>query len=275
MPELKNFFLTGCASGIGKHLSGLIIDAGHSLYATDVNIESLEAHAQKAGWPSERVHTAALDVRDPLAWETVFSEAVAQLGPIDVCMNIAGVLLANWVQEAPSNEVDAQIDINLKGVIYGTQVAARHMTSRGQGHIVNIASLAGVAALPGLSVYVASKHGVRGFSISAGLELRKQGVYVTAVCPDAINTPMANIPQDKDAGAIFYSASRLLTLEEIGKAVMGKILAKKPLAYSTPFSRSFPAHLANLFPSLGLGLMNTILKKGRKGHQKHEEFRND
>lgn len=275
MAQTRNFFLTGCASGIGRHLSGLIVDQGHHLFATDIDIATLDAYVKKAGWPEDRVTTAALDVRDPDAWERVFARAAEVLGPIDVCMNIAGVLLANWAVDAPASEVDAQIDVNLKGVIYGTQVAARHMVPRRSGHIVNIASLAGVASLPGLSVYAASKHGVRGFSISAALELRKSGVYVTAVCPDAIDTPMANIPKENPAGAIYYSGFRLLTVEEIGKAIMGKILAKKPLTYSAPLSRALLAHLANLFPKLGLGVLGLLLRHGEKVHQKHEQVRND
>lgn len=275
MADSRSFFLTGCASGIGKHLSGLLVEDGHRLFATDVNIDALTDHARKEGWPADRVVTATLDVRDPEEWESVFAKAVEQFGHIDVCMNIAGVLLANWVQDAPRNEVDAQIDINLKGVIYGTQVAARHMVERGEGHIVNIASLAGVAAPPGLSIYAASKHGVRGFSIAAALELRKSGVFVTAVCPDAIDTPMANISKENEAGAMFYSAPQLLTVEGIGRLLMKKVLAKKPMTFSTPKGRSILSHASNLFPSLGLRVVEGYLKKGRKSHQQHQDVSND
>ncbi len=275
MADSRSFFLTGCASGIGKHLCGLLVADGHRVFATDVNIDALTGHAQKEGWPVDRVATSALDVRDPDAWESVFAKAAERFGHVDVCLNIAGVLLANWVHEAPRNEVDAQIDVNLKGVIYGTQVAARHMVERGEGHIVNIASLAGVAAPPGLSIYAASKHGVRGFSIVAALELRKSGVFVTAVCPDAINTPMANIPKENDAGAMFFSAPQLLTVEQIGRHLMKKVLVKKPVTFSTPRGRSFLAHVSNLFPSLGLRVAEGYLNKGRKSHQQHQHVKND
>jgi 3-oxoacyl-[acyl-carrier protein] reductase len=274
MGETRNFFLTGCASGIGRHLSGLIVDRGYNLFATDVDVGVLEAVAEKAGWPGDRVATCALDVRDPDGWESVFAEAVDRFGHIDVCMNIAGVLLANWVHETPRAEVDAQIDVNLKGVIYGTQTAARHMVGRGEGHIVNIASIAGVAAPSGLSVYTASKHGVRGFSIASALELRNSGVFVTALCPDAVNTPMANIPKDNDAGALYYSGSRLLTPDEIGATVMNKVLAKKPITLMVPRGRGMLAHISNLFPALTFPLFDKFMKKGRKAHQRHEHVDN-
>lgn len=275
MGEPRNFFLTGCASGIGRHLSGLIVDRGYNLFATDVDVGTLETVVEKAGWPVDRVAAAALDVRDSDGWDTVFSEAVERFGHIDVCMNIAGVMLVNWMLETPRSEVDAQIDINLKGVIFGTQTAAHHMVERGEGHIVNIASLAGVASPPGLSVYAASKHGVRGFSIASALELRRSGVFVTALCPDAVNTPMVNIPKDNDAGAIVYSGSRLLTVEEIGRLVMDRILVKKPMTISTPRFRSVLAHISNLFPALNLPLFDYFMKKGRKAHQKHEHVDNE
>ena len=176
----ENFFLTGCASGMGRHLTDVLCKRGDRVYATDANYDALRAAAQSLAWPEERVRTVALDVTDAEAWERVFADAVATWGGIDVAMNIAGLLLASWAHETPIREIDAQVD-------------------------VNIASIAGVTPVPGLAVYAATKHAVRAYSLSAAMELRPKGVYVTAVCPATVQTPMLDNQVHNDAAELFFS----------------------------------------------------------------------
>ncbi|HRK36124.1 MAG TPA: SDR family oxidoreductase, partial [Candidatus Hydrogenedentes bacterium] len=182
----RTYFITGCASGIAQHVADRLIAKGARVYATDINLEAMAAHAKEKGWPEDRVYLDSLDVRKLDAWEVSFAKAVQAFGKIDVCMNVAGVMLGGWIHEQPAKEIDMQIDINLKGVIWGTQVAARHMIENKSGHIVNIASLAGIAPIPGIAAYVASKHGVRGFTLAIANELKSYGISTTVVCPDAI-----------------------------------------------------------------------------------------
>ncbi|MBX7259872.1 MAG: SDR family oxidoreductase, partial [Candidatus Hydrogenedentes bacterium] len=204
----STYFMTGCASGIAQHVADRLIARGDKVYATDVNYDALARHANEKGWPESRVKLDTLDVRKLEDWEEVFERAVETFGKIDVCMNIAGVMLGGWIHEQPAKEIDMQIDINLKGLIWGTQVASKHMVSNKSGHIVNIASLAGVAPIPGIAVYVASKYGVRGFSLAIANELKPLGVDVTVVCPDAIKTPLVEQCARTDAGAMVFSAPR-------------------------------------------------------------------
>ena len=247
----KTFFLTGCASGIGRHLAGVLAARGERVFATDVDLAALKTRAQDDGWPSDSVRIAALDVRDPEAWKRVFGEAVDAFSGIDVAMNIAGVLFAGWVQDTLESHVNAQLDINVKGVIFGTQVAAHHMLERGDGHIVNIASIAGVAPIPGLAVYSASKYAVRGYSIAVGCELRPRGVSVTVVCPDAVDTPLVVPSRNEEAGAMLFSQKRLLTVQDIERIIVGRVLKRKPIEVVLPRGRGIMARLANLFPGVG------------------------
>jgi len=268
MAESKSFFMTGCASGIGKHLADVLIARGDRVFATDINIEALEAHAKEKNWPADRVHTSKLNVCDPEEWKRVFAEAVQAFGHLDVVMNIAGILKSSWVQDTPIKDVEMQVDINVKGVIYGTQEAARHMIPRKAGHIINIASMAGMAPIPGLAVYSGSKYAVRGFTMAAAGELRRYNIAVTAVCPDGVNTPLLDLPVENEAADLIWSGSRLLTVQDIEKLVLGRVLAKKPVVAALPWTRAIQARLGDLFPSVGFGLVASLAKKG---HQKRQQ----
>ncbi len=122
-------------------------------------------------------------------------------------MNNAGLLIPDWIGAVRDEDVDRLFDVNAKGVVYGTREAARRFVQRGGGHIVNVGSLAGLAPIPGLSLYVASKFAVRGFTLAVGTELAKQGVAVTLVMPDAVQTPMITRQLDRDELAVTLSGA--------------------------------------------------------------------
>lgn len=263
MPDAKNFFLTGCASGIARHLVTVLDGRGHRVFATDMHAAGLEAAAAECGWNRDRVMFRELNVTDTAAWTTVFGEAVSALGHIDVVMNIAGVLRTNWIENVPVDEVNLQIDVNLKGVIYGTQEAVKHMIPRRSGHIVNLASMAALAPVPGLAVYTASKYGVRGFSTAVAGEVKQYGIAVTSVCPDGVATPMVDIPLENEAADIIWSGGKLLTVEDVGRLVIEHVLPKRPYVAATPFSRAFQSRVADLWPGLAFSLLGSYRRKGK------------
>lgn len=269
----QTFFLTGCASGMARHLTNVLQARGDRVFATDVRFDALEAAARELGWPQDRVRLRALDVTDPAAFEAAFAEAVAAFGGIDVAINAAGLLSASWVIESPLNETDGQIDVNVKGVIYGTQIAARHMVERGRGHIVNIASIAGVTPVPGMSVYAASKHAVRAFSISAALELRTKGVYVTVVCPATVQTPMLDNQQDVGAAELFFSGLSILTLDDIERAILDRSLTRKPIEVHVPRLKLKLAQLFGLCPWIAPVVLPFYRWSGRRRMAKRRQDR--
>ena len=260
LPVLR-FFVTGCASGIGRHLAGVLLAAGHQVFATDLDEVALRAHAH--AWPPDRAHLRQLDVSDPAAWERVFAEAVATMGGVDVLCNVAGYLLPGRVGHYADDIVHRHFDVNTKGVVFGTQVAARHMIGRGRGHIINIASLAALAPVPGIALYSASKYAVRGFSLAAAQELRPHGAAVTVICPDAVDTPMLDLQVDHDAAAMTFSGPRFLTVDDISAAILGRALPRRPLEIYLPRSRALLARLADLFPRTALWLRPALERRGR------------
>lgn len=229
----KSCLLTGCASGIGRRMAQTLHDRGARLTLTDVNLESLTSQAAHAGWDRERVRLLRLDVRDPVGWESALDEAEGAFGPLDYLMNIAGVSMGRFCHECSPKDIDHILDINAKGVIYGTCAGARRMVAAGRGHIVNIASVAGFAPVPGMSLYAASKFAVRGFSLSVAGELNERGVYLSVICPDAVDTPMLHQEALEPEASLSFSADRILTVEEVERAIL-RAMEKKTVEVLLP-----------------------------------------
>jgi NAD(P)-dependent dehydrogenase (short-subunit alcohol dehydrogenase family) len=265
----KTFIISGCASGIGKHMALSLARAPqqHNVVMIDIHGEALDAMVREHGLSElPRVVTEQHDVRDAVGWERIVQGAVERFGGLDVMLNIAGYLKPGFVDALPPAEIDRHIDVNVKGVMYATHVGAQQMKRQRRGHIVNIASLAGIGHVPGLSAYCASKHAVRGFTLAVAHELARDGVAVTVICPDAVETPMLDLQVSYDEAAMTFGAGRGLTLAEVEAAVLD-VLEKRPLERVIPVpgsGRGALSKLANAFPELAkLGLRQTIAK-GRK-----------
>ena len=130
------------------------------------------------------------------------------------------------------------------------------------GHIINISSLAGVAPIPGIALYSASKFAVRGFSIALAYELKRENIYVSVICPDAVNTPMLDLQVPYEEASLTFSGSTLEPLD-ISKLVI-KCLKNKPIEITIPIHRGILAKLGNFFPGLAHILVEPLKKLGRR-----------
>jgi len=267
MSSPRTFLVTGCASGIGRSLARRLHQLGHSLLATDVNEAGLGGAAEADGWAnSERAIARTLDVRDPRAWREVVAETVDRWGRLDVLVNVAGVLVTNWAHDATDAQVEQIIDINTKGVMHGTNAALRVMVPQRSGHVVNVASIAGVIPVPGLALYSASKHAVRAYSIAVAQEVRRHGLFVTAVCPTVVRTPMMDIQIDREEAALTFSGRRPLEPDEVTSAIVNRALVRKPLELlvDAPGSwQGLAAKIGNAAPRLALWLGERVARTGR------------
>ena len=260
MTDARVYLVTGCASGIGRHVATQLAKRGARAYLTDKNFGALREVAWQEGWDAERLKVRGLEVTDADAWEEVVREVTETFGRLDVLLNIAGVLRPGYLHEASPSEVDFHLDINTKGTIYGTLHAARVMTRQGAGHIVNVASLAGVIPTPGNALYCASKFAVRGFSVAAAAELREHGVYVSVICPDAVKTPMLDLQKTRREAALTFTG-RALEVEEVSAALF-RALERRPVEVLVPASRGLQFKLLGLAPGLVRRLHPTFRKQG-------------
>jgi 3-oxoacyl-[acyl-carrier protein] reductase len=257
-------WITGSASGVGLHLTDVFLSRGARVVATDIELDRLRRAARARDWPAERLLAKRLDVTDPVAWDAVYREVVARWERLDLLLNVAGVIRPVWLAEARPQDVHRHIDVNFKGVAFGSRTAARHMIEAGNGHIVNFASLAGIAAVPGIGLYSASKFAVRAYSLALAEELRPRGVAVTVLCPDAIETPMLFAQEGYEEAALTFSGGRTLTVTDIEDVLFDRVLTRRPVEVALPFTRGFLARLMGTFPSLSRHVTERLRARGQK-----------
>jgi 3-oxoacyl-[acyl-carrier protein] reductase len=264
-----NIVVTGAASGIGHRLVRLLGERGHQVIAADIDEVALSRAAGDGSWPST-VTTATHDVRSADDWTRLIETVEARPGGLGALVNVAGVLRVEDVQALKPESVSLQIDVNTKGVILGTQAAARAMVARKAGRIVNIASMAALAPVPGIAVYSASKFAVRGFSLAAAQELEPLGVHVSVVCPDAVDTPMVDYQMDFPTAALTFSGPRILSAHEVAQAVVELLEGKPRLEVVIPWSRGF---LAKASMALPRGMVRWITGQlSRKGTARQRQL---
>jgi len=183
----KVALVTGAASGIGRATVNALAVRGARLIVCDVNRAGLDAVAAELG-PSLLL-SRRVDVSDRAAMRA-FADEVHKLVPaVDVLVNNAGVGLSGGISDTTLEDWDWVLGINLNGVIHGCHLFIPPMRRRGAGgHVVNLSSLLGITAGPGVLGYATSKFAVFGLSESLRAELAPEGIGVSTICPGMIAT---------------------------------------------------------------------------------------
>lgn len=178
--------ITGGGRGIGAATAAAFAQAGAKVAIGDLDTDRADEVARSAGGRGWH-----LDVRDPSSYDTFFDRVDAELGGFDVLVNNAGIMPIVEFASETSQSIHRQIDINLLGVVWGTQKAIARLSPTG-GHIVNIASIAGLVGIPGVATYVATKHAVVGLTDTLRRELRDSGIGFTVVLPGHVRTELTD-----------------------------------------------------------------------------------
>jgi short-subunit dehydrogenase len=179
--------ITGGARGIGKATATALVRKGCRVAIGDLELELAEQTAAGLGGGTVAL---PLDVTDRGSFAKFLDETERQLGPVDVVINNAGIMPVTALVDESDASIRRQLDINIYGVIVGTQLAIERLRPRGSGHIVNIASQAGKTAIPGIATYSGTKHAVVGICEALKAELRGSGVEVHCVMPTVVNTEL-------------------------------------------------------------------------------------
>jgi all-trans-retinol dehydrogenase (NAD+) len=208
--------ITGAGHGLGLATAAAFVRGGATVILTDVNSDRIAEARDSLGRDSAAVRGYVLDVTVPGQVEEVRARVNAELGPIDVLVNNAGVVYGGPFLDVALERHLATIAVNVSGVVALTHAFLPDLIARPAAHIVNIASAAAVIALPMAASYAASKWAVLGFSESLREELRELGhshVGITAVCPGYISTGLFD-------GAKPARLTRWLSPEEVADAVV-------------------------------------------------------
>jgi len=179
--------ITGGARGIGKATATALVRKGCRVALGDLELGLAEETAAGLGGGTIAL---PLNVTERASFAAFLDETERQLGPVDVVVNNAGIMPVTALVDESDDSIKRQLDINVYGVIVGTQLAIERLRPRGSGHIVNIASQAGKTALPGIATYSGTKHAVVGINEAVRAELRGSGVEVHNVMPTLVNTEL-------------------------------------------------------------------------------------
>jgi 3-oxoacyl-[acyl-carrier protein] reductase len=204
----KVAFITGASGGIGAATARKLHEAGAS-------VGLLSRRGDDLGL--ERGLGLACDVRDREAVAGAAEETVERFGRLDVVIANAGLGSYGPFLELDPEAVEAMIDVNLKGTLYTAAATLPHLIASGEGDFVSLASVAGLRAFPGESVYNASKFGQLGFTRSLDHELRERGVRATCICPGGVNTDFA-IGSGRERGD--PELEGMLTADEVADVVL-------------------------------------------------------
>jgi NAD(P)-dependent dehydrogenase (short-subunit alcohol dehydrogenase family) len=182
--------VTGAASGIGRAISEALAQRGCQVVLADIEFGDAEAAAAQIREKGGRASAKHLDVCDFAAVSELVTETIEKLGRIDYIFNNAGIILAGKVANYTIDAWHRIIAVNLGGVVNGVQAAYPAMIRQGFGHIVNTASMAGLAISPSPAAYSATKYAVVGLSRALRVEAQVHGVRVSVICPGVIRTPI-------------------------------------------------------------------------------------
>lgn len=190
MSEFKDkiAIVTGAASGIGRAVAEELGRRASIVTLADINEDGARSVAEGINSSGGRARAFRLDVSNAEDVQKLVDETVAESGRLDYIFNNAGIGVGGEAYEIDLEHWQRIIDINLWGVVYGTQAAYRVMVKQASGHIVNTASLAGLIASPGMAPYSMTKHAVVGLSMALRNEAADFGVRVSAVCPGFVQT---------------------------------------------------------------------------------------
>lgn len=176
--------VTGGARGIGASAARLFARAGATVWLGDLDADVASETA--ASIPG--AHAAHLDVTSRESWVSFLSE----VGEVDVLVNNAGVMPLGAFEDESEETADLVLDVNVRGMLNGMRAVVPSMVARGRGHVVNVASMAGMIPVPGMLTYNASKYAAVGASLSARREYDGTGVAICAILPSAVRTELSS-----------------------------------------------------------------------------------
>lgn len=220
--------ITGASSGFGAAAARLFSKEGCKVVLAARRLERLEELAEEIRAAGGEALPVSTDVTKHDQIQAMVQSTLDEYGRIDVLFNNAGFGRLDWFETLdPYQDIQAQINVNLLGVVWTARAVLPHMYEQGSGQIINMASIGGWAAPPLYTVYSAAKFGVRGFSEALRRESIPLGVEVSTVYPGGSSTEFQKHVGDNEAKKRFTSPQWLkVSPEEVARGVVG--LVKRP-----------------------------------------------
>lgn len=207
MLKQKVVIITGASSGIGQATARKLAESGAQVMLTarrEDRLKKLQAEIASEGG-SAVYHRADITQVGEVA--EVANQTLSAFGRIDALFNNAGIMPLSMIDKLHVGEWEQMVDVNIKGVLYGIAAVLPHMLERGQGHIINVSSVAGHVIFPGASVYCGTKFAVRAITEGLRTDLRgKADIRVSLISPGAVSTELSHTITDPDIIAMFKTS---------------------------------------------------------------------
>lgn len=208
--------ITGAGSGIGRAAAAALADAGAMVVCVDVDGAAAAATAADIESAGGSATSRAVDVTDASVMDDLAHDAVESHGRIDVWANVAGIMRYDKVVDLTEADLDAVLAVNFKGMLFGSQVAAKRMVEQGSGSIINVASAILDGPQPRMVAYAVSKAAVSVMTRTLAIEVGKHGVRANIVAPGWTRTGMTNDQFTDPDGQIDETAADAMTAMQAG-----------------------------------------------------------
>ncbi|WP_274652616.1 SDR family NAD(P)-dependent oxidoreductase [Paenibacillus humicola] len=241
----KIVLITGASSGIGAETAKLLAERGAVPVLTGRDERRLESSANAIGGPCRRYR---LDVTDDGDVDRVVRLAFDEFGRIDVLVNNAGFGVFERFEDAPLLHFSEMMDTNYMGIVRCAKAVLPLMRQQGDGHIVNVISLAGKIATPKSAGYAASKHAALGLTNAMRMELAPYGIAVSAVNPGPVDTPFFD--KADPGGAYKTSIGRYMLPQRRVAETIARVIERRTPEADLPLALSLGIRLYGLMPRL-------------------------
>ncbi len=248
----KTALITGASRGLGVHIAKALANQGMNLVLVARNAESLKKTSSVLKSSSVKIFTVAADVGNINQLSNLVDEVDTLANGIDILINNAGIDVCVPYHEMKTDDIDQIIKVNLIAPMILSKLFLPKMIERGEGHIVNIASLSGLVGTPYEEAYTASKHGLVGFSRSLRITAVGESypVGISVICPGFISDTGMWFDVERDADLKAPSAIGTSSPEKVAKAVVSAITKNKLEVIVNPTPIRPLLLLQSLFPSI-------------------------
>ena len=263
----KVAIVTGGASGIGRAICSELIQQNVFVIISDINEQLGKNTETELNKESINARYAYLDVTEYDSVERLLTDIYQEFGRIDYLFNNAGIAMYGELYDMTIDNWKEIMDVNLWGVINGTQVGYNLMKKQGFGHIVNTASAAGLGPSPVTSAYATTKHAVVGLTTSLHYEAEEFGIKVSALCPTFVDTPIfeeaSAININKTVITQQLKKQKVMSPEKLAEITLKGTHRNKPIICPMPMRRTMDVFFT-LFPHVHKRLMRLVCKVSRK-----------
>lgn len=266
MYKNKLVVVTGATSGIGLAICKEMASLGANVAVTGRNMQKIQAIAQEIYEAGQKATSYKLDVTQPESIAVCVSTIIENHGSIDYWFNNAGVFYMGEFDEMDETELNNLLQTNFNGAIQCSLAVYRHMKNQKSGHIINIASQAGLMPAAGMSAYSASKHGLVGFSMSLRGEAEAFGVRVSAVCFGLVESEIfrkGNLNGLSEEDTVKWMRFKAWPTRKAVKKMITQLDKNKAYILIPDYTRAL-WYMNRWFPSFTLKLISHSMKELRK-----------